>query len=149
MAAGLPIVASGVGGILELIEDGRTGWLVPPGQDAPLADRVIHVMANPAEGLRFGAAPERTRSRDSRSTGWSPVSIISTPPSWPGMAWRLPVVLNWRFPDMCGIAGIVSVEGLDQHAACAPCACATSSHIADRTRRGCIATRTPPSLIAG
>lgn len=56
MAAGLPIVASGVGGILELIEDGRTGWLVPPGQDAPLADRVIHVMANPAEGLRFGAA---------------------------------------------------------------------------------------------
>jgi len=32
------------------------------------------------------------------------------------MAWRLPVVLNWRFPDMCGIAGIVSVEGLDQHA---------------------------------
>jgi glycosyltransferase involved in cell wall biosynthesis len=56
MAAGLPIVASGVGGILELIEDGRTGWLVPPGLDAPLADRVIHVMENPAEGLRFGAA---------------------------------------------------------------------------------------------
>jgi glycosyltransferase involved in cell wall biosynthesis len=56
MAAGLPIVASGVGGILELIEDGRTGWLVPPGEDAPLADRVMHVMANPAEGLRIAAA---------------------------------------------------------------------------------------------
>jgi glycosyltransferase involved in cell wall biosynthesis len=56
MAAGLPIVASGVGGILELIADGRTGWLVPPGKHAPLADRVIHVMANPSEGAAIGAA---------------------------------------------------------------------------------------------
>ena len=40
MAAGLPIVASGVGGILELIEDGRTGWLVPLGQDDAAAPTV-------------------------------------------------------------------------------------------------------------
>jgi len=56
MAAGLPIVASDVGGIPELVEDGRTGWLVPPGEDETLASRVMHLMANPEEGARIGAA---------------------------------------------------------------------------------------------
>ena len=65
------------------------------------------------------------------------------------MAWRLPVVLNWRSPDMCGIAGIVSVEGLDQHAASRALRMRDVITIADRTRRGCIATRTSPSPIAG
>ena len=56
MAAGLPIVASDVGGIPEVIEDGRTGFLVPPGEDETLASRVMHLMANPEEGARVGAA---------------------------------------------------------------------------------------------
>ncbi|MGH9143451.1 MAG: glycosyltransferase [Vicinamibacterales bacterium] len=56
MASGLPIVASGVGGIPELIENGRTGWLVPPGEDEPLAARVMHVMADAAAAARIGAA---------------------------------------------------------------------------------------------
>lgn len=56
MAAGLPIVASGVGGNLELVDDGRTGWIVPPGEDEALASRVMHLMADPAEGARLGAA---------------------------------------------------------------------------------------------
>jgi glycosyltransferase involved in cell wall biosynthesis len=34
MAAGLPVVATRVGGLPELVLPGRTGWLVPPG-DAP------------------------------------------------------------------------------------------------------------------
>jgi glycosyltransferase involved in cell wall biosynthesis len=56
MAGGLPVVASGVGGIFELVDDGRTGWIVPPGEDEALASRVMHLMADPAEGARFGAA---------------------------------------------------------------------------------------------
>jgi glycosyltransferase involved in cell wall biosynthesis len=56
MAAQLPIVASGVGGILELIDDGRTGWLVPPGEDEALAGRIIHLMADPMEAARLAAA---------------------------------------------------------------------------------------------
>jgi len=56
MAAGLPIVASGVGGVVELLDDGRTGWLVPPGEDEALASRVMHLMAHPEEGASAGAA---------------------------------------------------------------------------------------------
>ena len=56
MAAGLPIVASGVGGILELIDDGQTGLLAPAGEPRPLADRVMRLMADPVEAARLGAA---------------------------------------------------------------------------------------------
>jgi glycosyltransferase involved in cell wall biosynthesis len=56
MAAGLPIVASGVGGILELIDDGRTGLLVPAGDPAALADRLRRLMTDPALALRLGNA---------------------------------------------------------------------------------------------
>jgi len=56
MAAGLPIVASGVGGILEVIENERTGLLVPPGEPQPLADRVCRLMADPVLASRLGAA---------------------------------------------------------------------------------------------
>ena len=56
MAAGLPIVASGVGGILELIDDQRTGLLVPPGNPRALADRVCRLMADPASAAHLGEA---------------------------------------------------------------------------------------------
>jgi glycosyltransferase involved in cell wall biosynthesis len=56
MAAGLPIVASAVGGILELIDDGRTGLLTPAGDARALADRVIRLMSDATLGDRLGAA---------------------------------------------------------------------------------------------
>jgi glycosyltransferase involved in cell wall biosynthesis len=56
MAAGLPIVASGVGGICELIDDNRTGLLVPAGQSDALADRIGRVMTEPALAARLGHA---------------------------------------------------------------------------------------------
>src|SRR5262245_33969105 len=56
MAAGLPIVASAVGGILELIDDGRTGVLVPAGDPGALAHALCHVIADAPHTARLGEA---------------------------------------------------------------------------------------------
>jgi len=56
MATALPIVASGVGGILELIDEGRTGLLVQPDDPSALANGLCRVMADPAMAARLGAA---------------------------------------------------------------------------------------------
>jgi glycosyltransferase involved in cell wall biosynthesis len=47
MAAGLPIVATRVGGIPELIDDGEHGLLVPPGDPKQLADAIQRVIQDP------------------------------------------------------------------------------------------------------
>ncbi len=43
MAAGLPVIASRVGGIPEIVEDGRTGLLVEPGNPGALAEALRHL----------------------------------------------------------------------------------------------------------
>jgi glycosyltransferase involved in cell wall biosynthesis len=56
MAAGLPVVASRVGGVPELVEDGVTGLLVPPGDARALADALGRLDADPELRARLGAA---------------------------------------------------------------------------------------------
>jgi glycosyltransferase involved in cell wall biosynthesis len=64
MAAGLPVVASDVGGVAEVVEDGVTGLLVPPGDPRALAGALRAVLADPALRQRLGESGwERARSR--------------------------------------------------------------------------------------
>jgi glycosyltransferase involved in cell wall biosynthesis len=56
MAAGLPVVASAVGGVPELVVDGETGVLVPPGDSAALARALETVVADPGLRDRLGDA---------------------------------------------------------------------------------------------
>jgi glycosyltransferase involved in cell wall biosynthesis len=56
MAAGLPIVASGVGGIRELITHGQTGLLVAPDDAARLADQICLLLDNEALAARLGTS---------------------------------------------------------------------------------------------
>jgi glycosyltransferase involved in cell wall biosynthesis len=56
MAAGLPVVASDVGGLRELVRDGETGTLVPPGDPAALANALRPLVADRELRRRFGSA---------------------------------------------------------------------------------------------
>ncbi|MFL5859966.1 MAG: glycosyltransferase family 4 protein [Solirubrobacteraceae bacterium] len=60
MAAGLPVVAPGVGGLPEIVRDGETGFLVGPRDPAALAERVGRLLADPALAREMG---ERGRRR--------------------------------------------------------------------------------------
>jgi glycosyltransferase involved in cell wall biosynthesis len=55
-AAGLPVVASRVGGLPEVVLDGRTGILVRPGDDVELAEALIAMFADPGSRADMGKA---------------------------------------------------------------------------------------------
>jgi glycosyltransferase involved in cell wall biosynthesis len=59
MEAGLPVIASRVSGIPEVVADGQTGWLVPPEDPERLADALAAALADPEEAQRRGAAGRR------------------------------------------------------------------------------------------
>jgi glycosyltransferase involved in cell wall biosynthesis len=64
MACGTPVVASRVGGLPEVVEDGVTGFLVPPGDVTALRERLDQLLRDPALAQRLGAnARERVLDR--------------------------------------------------------------------------------------
>ena len=64
MAAGLPVVASDVGGVGELVRDGETGALVGAGDPAALADALARLASSLAAPARQGKAGRRRVETD-------------------------------------------------------------------------------------
>jgi starch synthase len=73
MACGTPVVASAVGGIPEVVDDGRTGLLVPAGDgfEAGLARAMDSVLGDPEAARRMG---EAGRERAVGEFGWDAVA---------------------------------------------------------------------------
>lgn len=56
MAVGLPVVATDVGAMPQIVEHGRTGLLVAPGDPAALAKAITQLLENPDDAAAMGAA---------------------------------------------------------------------------------------------
>lgn len=54
MSVGLPVISTFVGGIPELVQDGETGLLVPPGDEVALANAILKMAADPDRRFRMG-----------------------------------------------------------------------------------------------
>ncbi|MBV7694121.1 glycosyltransferase family 4 protein [Streptomyces sp. TRM70350] len=63
MAAGRPVVASRVGGIPDLVQDGRNGILAAPGDTSSFASAIDRLLGDPDGAARLGEAARLTVSR--------------------------------------------------------------------------------------
>jgi len=60
MAVGVPVIASNVGGIPEVVDNELTGFLVPPCEPSALAQAIIRLLKNHGEAARFAVAARDT-----------------------------------------------------------------------------------------
>lgn len=56
MALGRPVIASGVGGILSILDNDKTGMIVPPSDSRALADCLLKLLADPERTRKMGIA---------------------------------------------------------------------------------------------
>lgn len=63
MLSARPVVATAVGGIPEIVVDGETGFLVPPGDPAVLAERLRTIATDPELGARMGESGHAAAKR--------------------------------------------------------------------------------------
>ena len=62
-----PVVASGVGGVAEVVVHGETGLLVEPGDATALAGAIVTLLTDPERATRLGRAGRR---RAESELGW-------------------------------------------------------------------------------
>jgi len=71
LASGVPVVASDVGGVAEVVTQGETGWLVPSRNPAAMARAVVSLLVDPARRKAMGRA-----ARASALTRFRPEPIV-------------------------------------------------------------------------
>ncbi|MFO7166537.1 MAG: glycosyltransferase family 4 protein [Chloroflexota bacterium] len=76
MAYGLPCIGSDQGATPEIIRDGVTGRLVPPGQPGPLAEALVALLADPREAEELG---RRAHAEVARGHRWDDVVARMAP----------------------------------------------------------------------
>jgi glycosyltransferase involved in cell wall biosynthesis/SAM-dependent methyltransferase len=83
LACGTPVVVSAVGGLLETVSDGVTGWTVPPGNAPALASALRDALDHPEEARRRAAAGrEIVQSRFERNAAFDALAAcLGTKPS--------------------------------------------------------------------
>ncbi len=59
MAMGVPVIATHVGGIPEIVDEGQTGFLVPPKDPKAITDRILDLCQNSSQRLRMGRAARK------------------------------------------------------------------------------------------
>lgn len=59
MASGLPIIATAVGGNIELVQEGLNGSLVPAADSVALAQAIIYMMRQPESAKTMGRQSRR------------------------------------------------------------------------------------------
>ena len=69
MAAAVPVVATAVGGSVDAVTDGETGFLVPAGEPDKLADALTKLVESPSLRRTMGAAGLRRASQSYRAPG--------------------------------------------------------------------------------
>jgi glycosyltransferase involved in cell wall biosynthesis len=79
MACGLPVIISAIGGIPEIVVDGETGMLIPPGNGDSLLQALRAVLSSSALRERLGAAGRRRVERffDARTQTARTLSIMA------------------------------------------------------------------------
>lgn len=53
---GCPVIGTSIGGIPEALQEGQTGWLVPPSDPEALSRALLKLLRNPPEAARMGLA---------------------------------------------------------------------------------------------
>jgi glycosyltransferase involved in cell wall biosynthesis len=89
MALGRPVIATSIAGIPELVEPGRSGWLVPAGAVEPLVEAMDEALAaDPAELLRMGraGAARATELHDAAAESAKLAALIAGPVARDGPA---------------------------------------------------------------
>lgn len=69
MASRLPVIATAVSGTRQVVIDGETGWVVPPGDPQALTDAVAQLLSNPARARAMAAAGRDRVARSFSAVG--------------------------------------------------------------------------------